>query len=58
MVALRVPKDESPKDESPKRLAANVYVGGEWYGPDYLGNPTTPEVEAQITNPAAWSGEA
>lgn len=39
------------------KLIGNVYVGGEWYGPDYGNADAVPDdVAAEITNPGAWEG--
>lgn len=38
-----------------KKLAKNVHVGGEVYGP---GSEVPDDVAEQITNPKAWEDEA
>lgn len=46
----------APKGKNPRTLVRTVIVGGVAYGPG-LPAVLTPEVEAQITNPAAWEAE-
>ena len=41
-----------PAKSSAKKLVANVFVDGEWYGPDHAAAPA--DIAAKITNPAAW----
>ncbi len=40
-----------------RRLVANVYIEGTLYGPGAPTQEVTPEIEALITNPAAWEGD-